>query len=229
MKTPEPRFSLVIFDYDGTLCDTKRVIAASMVRTFEALEEPPPSLEAVNTVIGQGVGLSETFRRLRSRTFDSEADETRWIGTYRRLYTEASEREVRLYEGIEPALRALHAAGVPIAVVTNKGLEIVSRSLRILGISSMVDLVLGDEPGAIHKPDLRLFTERIRPKFSGDHLERVLIVGDTGADLRFARNAGLASCWAAYGYGDPAECVEIGFDESVNAATELEALWFRAP
>lgn len=45
--------------------------------------------------------------------------------------------------------------------------------------------------------------------------------GDTETDLRFARNVGLSSCWAIYGYGKEAQCNAVGFDYLLD---QLESL-----
>ena len=68
------------------------------------------------------------------------------------------------------------------------------------------------------------------------HPRRVLIVGDTEADILFAKNAGLRSCWASYGYGDEAVCKALapefilpdiarlpGLIQSINSPEQAES------
>jgi phosphoglycolate phosphatase len=47
------------------------------------------------------------------------------------------------------------------------------------------------------------------------------MVGDTEADLRFARAVGIRSCWASYGYGDGDACRALAPDYEIAAFPEL--------
>ncbi len=75
-----------------------------------------------------------------------------------------------------------------------------------LGIGDDIDAMHGVENGSFRKPDARLYTETIAPLLPEPGGRRVLMVGDTESDLLFAKNAGLRTCWASYGYGDEAAC-----------------------
>ena len=80
---------------------------------------------------------------------------------------------------------------------------------------------LPDEQGQARKPDARVFTERIVKRFDRARPERTLVVGDTEVDLLFAKNAGLMSCWAEYGYGCPTRCGEVGFDFRIATFSDI--------
>jgi len=41
------------------------------------------------------------------------------------------------------------------------------------------------------------------------------MVGDTEADLHFARDVGIRSCWASYGYGDHDGCRALAPDYEI--------------
>jgi phosphoglycolate phosphatase len=44
-----------------------------------------------------------------------------------------------------------------------------------------------------------------------------IMVGDTEADLCFARDVGIMSCWASYGYGDRDGCRALAPDYEIAA------------
>jgi phosphoglycolate phosphatase len=51
-----------------------------------------------------------------------------------------------------------------------------------------------------------------------------LIVGDTETDILFAKAAGIASCWASYGYGEPERCRNLRPDHVITTIEQLPAL-----
>ena len=53
------------------------------------------------------------------------------------------------------------------------------------------------------------YLDEIRPELTDLSDTEVLIVGDSESDLMFSRISGVASCWAAYGYGDAAACQHL--------------------
>lgn len=73
-------------------------------------------------------------------------------------------------------------------------------------------------------PDARLFTETIAPRLGEPQLGLVLMIGDTESDLLFAKNAGLRSCWASYGYGDDAACNALAPEFILPVITQLPGL-----
>lgn len=94
------------------------------------------------------------------------------------------------------------------------------------------DLIVGDKtPGATRKPDVGSFTDVLVPKMRGAGLveevvdaSEVLVVGDTVADIQFARNIGAKACWARYGYGERVECEELRPDFTIEALMDVIAL-----
>jgi phosphoglycolate phosphatase len=78
------------------------------------------------------------------------------------------------------------------------------------------------------------FHEIVAPKFSSvSGLENgagklnpqdVLVVGDTEADLQYAKNIGAVACWARFGYGEKEECENLGPDLVVDSLEELALL-----
>jgi len=55
-------FKLIVFDWDGTLMDSKAKIVASMQVTFEDFGKPSPDREATPNIIG--LGLTEARAEL---------------------------------------------------------------------------------------------------------------------------------------------------------------------
>ncbi|MFS8479062.1 MAG: HAD-IA family hydrolase [Micromonosporaceae bacterium] len=84
-----------------------------------------------------------------------------------------------VYADTVPTLRALRAAGIPVAVVSNIGFDI-RPLLAAFGIASLVDAVVLSYEVGLCKPDPAIFQHACG--LLGVEPERALMVGDTPAD-----------------------------------------------
>ncbi|GGG54238.1 HAD family hydrolase [Hymenobacter glacieicola] len=216
-------YSLLLFDYDGTLCDTRAAIKYSLRRTFQEFGYSKPVEPALRAVVQQGLPLAATLLGLHpAGTGPLPAT---WTETYRRIYRAEAEQLVRPFPGAQQVLAAAVALGCTVVVISNKGLAILENSLARLGLREYAALVLGDDPTATAplplKPDPALFTQRIQPRFPQFTSSSTLMIGDTATDLQFAQNCGIAACWASYGFGHAAECAAFKPVHRISSLTEL--------
>ena len=109
----------------------------------------------------------------------------------------------------------------------NKGIAAIRRSLDDSGLSGFMDLIFGDEPGLPKKPDPAIVLDHILPRYTDLQRTQILIVGDTEVDIRFAKSAGLASCWASYGYGAAERCRALRPEHEIADIRELPSLVYR--
>ncbi len=198
-------YNLYIFDFDGTLVDTHDAITHCVQRTFDEYGIASPAYDDVKKTIGSGIGLAETFAAL-SPEMKSLSDTA--VTKYREIYKDESLDKLKLFSGAKEALEQLALAQKDIVIVSNKGVAAIHQSLDHFGLSDYISLVVGDQKGVIKKPDPMTFNEIIHPQFQHPH-EHILMIGDTAADILFAQNAGISSCWVSYGYGNKTECQSL--------------------
>ena len=165
-----------------------------------------PKLEEVRHTVG--LTLEESMHRLtqgRSR----EPQTSEMVAFYRALHTAKAAPLTRPFEGAHAALAELRAQGIFTVLVSNKGRAGLHQLLDQFALSNAFDLILSAEDTAFRKPDARLYTEQIAPRVNRSHSGQTVVIGDTETDILFAKNAGLLSCWATYGYGDPERCTRL--------------------
>jgi phosphoglycolate phosphatase len=217
------KFDLVIMDFDGTLCATHEAIAKCLSVTFEGFGTPAPAYRVIADTIALGIDLRETITSLNPILSENDVEE--WIRSYRHLYNSGlGQGGTYLFPGVYDTLSALKESGCKIVIVSNKGEVAIQAALMEFGIASLVDLLVGDRPGLPGKPDAACYREVINPALPNIIPARTLVIGDTAADIRFARNIGAAACWAAYGYGDQALCRALRPEFEIARLTELCAL-----
>jgi pyrophosphatase PpaX len=181
----------VLFDLDGTLIDSIGLILASMEYAFEGRERRPDRQEWVAAI---GTPLDGMLRRWAR----DEADVLHLRARYRQFTLENHDAMTTAYPGAVETVRALHAAGHPLAIVTSK-LEVgARRSLAYLGIEECFTAVIGLDATARHKPDpepVRFALDRL----GGIAPARAVFIGDSVHDIHAGNAARVATAAALWG------------------------------
>ena len=101
------------------------------------------------------------------------------------------------YPGVSELLRELRSRGAVIAVLTNKPAP-VAESLMADLFPGMFDLVRGQTPDTISKPDPRSLWDLLRDLKV--EREACVYVGDTDVDMKTAQAAGVLAAAATWGF-----------------------------
>ncbi len=187
---------IVIFDWDGTLCDSVDGIVSAMQAAAVELQTRPPAAPAVRDIVG--LGLPEAMIRL----FPEHTEDWRRsiAEAYSRHYINATAGPARLFGGARDALDALRSAGFELAVATGKSRRGLDRVLASIAMSDYFDTTrCADETAS--KPDPLMLEEILseRGKRAGD----ALMVGDSEYDLEMAARAGIPSIGVSFGVHSP--------------------------
>jgi phosphoglycolate phosphatase len=211
----------VIFDFDGTLASSLEGIWTCMSETFARFHFPQPTLEQVRATVGLTL---ETSIDLLTENRATRLGEM--VAFYRSLHDAKAAPLTRLFDGAVPALAQLRSQKICTILVSNKGRAGLHQLVSQLHISTLLDVILSAQDVAFPKPDARLFTTTIAPLLPDPSAppSHTLMVGDTETDILFAKNAGLVSCWAAWGYGTPGRCRSLWPDYELNSLAALPAL-----
>jgi phosphoglycolate phosphatase len=217
-------FKLVVFDYDGTLFDTRPAIVHCIQRAFATCGRPIPALEAVAGTVRTGLPLQETFFVLEKNLRTKHAALNEVVKTYRKIYLDEGAPLTKPFVGVRDALQDIHAHGIKCVVVSNKGIAAIRQSLDQSQLSSFADFVFGDEPGLPKKPDPAILLDHILPRYAQLQRGEMLMVGDTEIDIILAKRTGISCCWASYGYGETERCRTLKPEHEISGIEELPAL-----
>jgi len=215
----ERQFKLIVFDWDGTLADSTRIIAASIQEALRDMGEPVPEARAARYVIGLGLAdaLKSVAPALPSHRYSELA------AHYRRHYL-AREDDIPLFAGADEMLAELDDAGYYLAVATGKtrmGLDRVLTKNRLARRFHATRCA--DEGFPKPHPDMLLhLMDRL-----GVDARDTLMIGDTTHDLELARNAGARALAVAYGAHEPEGLARLAPLATVHTVAELRA-WLRA-
>ena len=187
------RFDLIVFDWDGTLFDSTRLIARCIQSACADVGTAVPSDRDASYVIGLGLGrcACATPRPTLPRERYRELAER-----YRHHYL-SSQDEIVLFDGTLEMLLALKARNHWLAVATGKTRRRPRPGARRLAAWPACSTPPARADETRGKPDPLMLVELMREL--GAATDRTLMVGDTTHDLQLAANAGCASVAVSFG------------------------------
>ncbi|WP_017475818.1 HAD-IA family hydrolase [Pseudomonas sp. PAMC 26793] len=214
-------YKLLIFDWDGTLCNSIGRIVESMHAASTRAGYALCDDLAVKGIIG--LGLPEAIRTLYPEIGDDEliAFRQHYADHYMALDAQPSP----LFEGVAQAMEAFRADGYHLAVATGKARRGLDRVLKAHGWEAYFDATrAADETASKPHP---LMLEQILAQ-CGVSPRQALMVGDASFDLMMARNAGMDSVAVSYG-AQSAEALQAYEPRlTIDRFSELQAWLSRA-
>ena len=115
-------YQTALFDLDGTLLDTIEDLKDAVNHELAEEGDPPRSLEEITRFVGNGL-RNLMLRSLPDGRSEEEID--RRTASMKAYYSAHSRVKTRPYPGMAELLRDLRAAGVAVAVVSNKADSVV--------------------------------------------------------------------------------------------------------
>lgn len=216
VSVPLPeRVTAVLVDLDGTLSRSGDVIAASMLDTCAALGLPPFDAGRMEQFIGPPVRANlANLARVPEPLLDEATD------LYRAIYRTRA-HEAPAYPGTVDAVRALHEAGIPLAVATSKASDIGREVVRHLGIEHLFVTIQGSVEADNWSTPKGTVVARALAELAaaGVDLRGAVMVGDRIHDVEGAAAHGLPTVFVTWGYGRDGEAA--GAAAAVASAGEL--------
>lgn len=185
-------FRLLVFDFDGTLVDTKQDIADSVNRVLNELGLRTLDREILHTFIGKGVNHLMT-RSLEGTGYD---DLPRAIDAFMRHYEEHLMDQTDLFPNCRETLD--YFSNKENTILSNKPTRFISRILEALDCEAPFSTIIGGDLMPAKKPDpgglLHILEKhQVRP-------EETLMIGDSLVDVETGKRAGVKTCGVTYGH-----------------------------
>ena len=218
MRFPTIRMSkgLIIFDFDGTLGDTRRNIVTTMQMTIAELNLPNRSEEECASTIG--LPLAGCFRTL----FPDIKDELipRCAETYRRLFN-ANMKHIQpeAFPGVVETLSILHQKGFVLTIASSRSRNSLMELTRNMGIADYISYILGADDVKEAKPK----PEPVLKTLADMHFDagETLVVGDMAVDILMGTNAGARTCGVTWGNGTKDELENAGATFIIDKMDDL--------
>jgi pyrophosphatase PpaX len=189
-----PAIRTVLFDLDGTLIDSVRLILDSYHHTLATHGLPPRSDE--EWLAGIGTPLTVQFAAWRDDPQTLEA----LIGTYREYNLKHHDRMVTVYPGVVQVVRALKDGGIATGLVTSKNRAGALRGLTLVQLENLMDVMVCSDEVENPKPHPEPVEKAVR--LLSAEPSTTVYVGDSIHDMQSGRAAGVrtaAVLWGPFG------------------------------
>ena len=188
------RAQALVFDLDGTLIDSKRDLVQSVNATLREIGRAELPEEVVASYVGAGAAVL-IGRALGGTPEPAELQSA--LKFFLAHYEKHKLDFTKAYPGVRETLQELR--GVPMAVLTNKPVNISVQILEGLGLAEFFKMIYGGNSFATKKPD-PLGANTILGEL-GIAARHAAMVGDSEVDVQTARNAGMISAIVNFGFG----------------------------
>ncbi len=205
----------IVFDVDGVLIDSNKIIVEAYKKTAKELGLRIPSLHEIVDLMGRP--LVEVVRTLWPKS-DAEL----YVKEYRSLFMDEN-LVIHAIEGAVDAVREIRESGVRIGVLSGKTMFFIKKHLREARfVINWFEVIVSFETTKKHKPDpepLLYAVNQLSVK-----PEETVYVGDAISDYKCAKNAKVKYFAVLTGSLRREDLEKLGVKNIINSVVELPDL-----
>ena len=207
---------LVIFDFDGTLADTRNIIVATLQDTMRQLNLSVADEDTCASTIG--IPLKAGFKQIFPMISDEMAENC--VKVYRTIFNKNLKLFVpELFPGVETTLQELTNHGYSIAIASSRTSTSLNAFIKEMGISKYISCVIGAEDVINAKPHPDPVIKAL--SYFGISANNALVVGDMPVDIQMGKAAGTRTCGVSYGNSTILQLQEVGADFVISDIRQL--------
>ena len=182
------KYKYVLFDLDGTLINTNKIIIDSFKYTLKNHLDIDIEDREIFKYFGEPL-LTTLERFSKEKAVDM-------FDTYIQYNESIHDKNIEAFENVDSVLKYLTDLGCIMCIVTSKRKILAKRGLKLLDLLKYFDKVIACEDTIKHKPEpdpiFKALSElNAKPELS-------LMVGDSEYDIKCAKNAGVKSVFVGW-------------------------------
>ena len=186
-----------IFDLDGTIINTIHALTYTTNLVLEHFGLGPLTEKQMKHMVGNGY-KKQMERSLKACGEGAMAYYEASLPLYQKLFKENCLYHLESYPGMQELLDRMKAAGMELAVLTNKPHDRGVETVEAVFGKGYFSYILGEKEGIPKKPDPTGVFMVL--KALGKEPGECLYMGDTNTDMETAANAGLDAAGAVWGF-----------------------------
>lgn len=209
-------YELIIFDFDGTLADTRLNIIRTLQATQRKLGLKESSDEACAATIG--LTLENAFLRLCP---GADAATGKELAEAYRIIFEENKKLYRptVFPGVRETLEKLKSRGITLSIASSRNSVSLHNLMEELGLDDLITYVVGGDDVTDPKPGpgpvLKTLSEL------GYAPGQTLVVGDMPFDIMMGQRAGVATLGVTYGNATRADLLACSPSYLVDSFSDI--------
>ena len=169
------KYKLVLFDLDGTLIDTDKLIFMGYYHIFQKYRKDyEVSFNEMLSFLGP------TLMEMFNKYFPNE-NHAELIEEYRKYTMDHHDKFVSAFKGAEETLKTLKELGVRLGVVTSKRKDVAMYGLKQFNLDKYIELLVDCNDVKNYKPDPEGINLAL--KYFNIDSKDTLMVGDSKSDM----------------------------------------------
>jgi phosphoglycolate phosphatase len=186
---------VIVFDLDGTLVDTARVVTSIINGLRFDLGKSGLTYERLIPWLSLG---GEDL--IQAALEVSRNDAIKYLKKFREIYFEAPTPQASVYSDVFPTLRALTELGFCLSICTNKPRALANKVLEESNLNSFFSFVNAGGDLQSKKPNRENLDACLN--YYGLKSKQAFLVGDSSIDQKLAENTGVPFIFFELGYDD---------------------------
>ncbi len=207
---------LIIFDFDGTIMDTRKTIVIAKQETMRQMGLAVADEQTCAGTIGLSakIGFKHIYPELTDEMLDL------CVRNYRKIFDDTKEKvPPTLFANMVDTLNKLKDKGIVCTVATSRNGKSLREFLDKMNITNLFSYLLAAEDTALLKPNAEPVIKTLNDL--SYNAEQTLVVGDMPIDILMGKNAGVHTCGVTYGNSDKDSLLEAGADFVIDGISEL--------
>ena len=210
---------LIVFDFDGTLGDTKENIVKTMQETMRRMGFPIPDEATIASTIG--LPLEDGFVIMAPGITREKCLEC--AALYRIVFDEyKAQLQPKAFPGVIDTLAAIKAKGIQMAVASSRLSVSLDAFVKDMGLGDFIEYVLGVDFQRRPKPNPDPVLQCL--EHFGVNADDALVVGDMAVDIQMGAAAHCRTCGVTWGNGTREQLSAAGANSIIDSMQELLAI-----
>lgn len=215
---PDPRYTAVLFDIDGTLVDSNYLHVDAWARALEEVGHPVPAWRIHRAIGMDSAKLMEILLGDDLERLGGDAKERH------STYYQREAGRLRSFDRAQELLRELSRRGLRVVLATSAPEEEFEVLRKVLDVDDAIAEFTTAEDVSTAKPAPDVV--QVAVKKAGVRPEQALMVGDAAWDMQAARKAGVDGIGVRTGGIGPSELQDAGaiavYDDVAQLLSELD-------
>ena len=207
---------LLIFDFDGTIMDTRKTIVIAKQETMRrmglAIADEQTCAETI------GLSAKSGFKKIYPELSDEMLDLC--VQNYRKIFDDTKEKiPPTLFVDMADTLNKLKDKGIVCTIATSRNGKSLREFLDKMNITNLFSYLLAAEDTTLLKPNAEPVIKTLNDLSYST--EQTVVIGDMPIDILMGKNAGVYTCGVTYGNSDRDSLLEAGADYVIDGISEL--------